>query len=232
MTNTPDQSSKNLVGVPHPTPARRVVVYAVKNGWMLDVDFSQDQCRVPQWVYTSLDCLAADVKSFLHDGKESEGPLPAPLLDWQHKAIIAQRDAAFKARDALLKEIVKANVVLDNLRDELSRANQGITNLRHQRDAAIDICNSTLKQHDVTIKERDAAIKERDESNEVRSRLVAYADDLARGGSEARRQLAIAVAKTKILVDTQDEALKAARSVAYAIGYDAGGRYGFFHKPQ
>ena len=230
MTNTPDQSSKNFVGVPHPTPARRVVVYAVKNGWMLDLDFSQDQCRVPQWVYTSLDCLAADVKSFLHDGTAYEGPLPAPLLDWQREAIIAQRDAAFKARDALLKEIVKANVVLDNLRDELSRANQGITNLRHQRDVSIDTCNSTLKQHDVTIKERDAAIKERDESNEVRSRLVAYADDLARESSDLRHKLATEKAKMKILVDSQEAALKAARSVAYDIGYDASGRYGFFHK--
>ena len=174
MTNTPDQSSKNLVGVPHPTPARRVVVYAVKNGWMLDVDFSQDQCRVPQWVYTSLDCLASDVKSFLHDGTAYEGPLPAPLLDWQHVVTIKERDAA--------------------------------------------------------IEERDAAIKERDESNEVRSRLVAYADDLARESSDLRHKLATEKAKMKILVDSQEAALKAARDVAYAIGYDAGGRYGFFHK--
>jgi hypothetical protein len=221
------------VGVPHPTPARRVVVYAVKNGWMLDVDFSQNQCLVPQWVYTSLDCLAADVKSFLHDGTAYEGPLPAPLLDWQREAIIAQRDAARKARDAAIKERDISVAVCNTLLDGRDGLRQQLATAEAKLKILVDSQEDALKAaRDAAIKERDAALKERDESNEVRSRLVAYADDLARGGSEARRQLAIAVAKTKILVDTQDEALKAARSVAYAIGYDAGGRYGFFHKPQ
>lgn len=180
MTNTPDQSAQNLVGVPHPAPARRVVVYAVKNGWVLDVDFSQDR----QWVYTSLDRLAADVKSFLHDGKAPGGPLPAPLLDWQRDAIIAQRDAAFKARDAAIKE-------LDGLREVNNRVN----------DRANDLCNSLRHQRDVAIATGNKAIKEH---------------------GEARRQLATAEAKLKILVDSQEAALKVARDTAYVRGFNAG----------
>jgi hypothetical protein len=63
MTNTPN----TITSSPQPSPATRLVVKAVNNGWTMDVDGLA-------YVYTNTANLVSDVVSFLRNGKPFDRP--------------------------------------------------------------------------------------------------------------------------------------------------------------
>jgi hypothetical protein len=124
-----------------PTPAERLSIHKVKNGWTLDVDYAAmrqfgDSYSTPGYVYTKLSTLAFDVVSFLRHGVPSEhaptsvAPPPTPTTI----------------------DLVKREAFLEGVRAG-----------RVERDEAITLSNSLRFQRDVAINEGNKAIKERDQ---------------------------------------------------------------------
>jgi hypothetical protein len=135
---SPEQMKENPV-MP-PTPAERLSIHKVKNGWTLDVDYAAmrqfgDSYASPGYVYTKVTRLVSDVLGFLLNGKEAESDFVGKHL-------------SIHAKDPVeVAEMVRI----------------GKQTAWVERDEAITLSNSLRFQRDVAINEGNKAIKERDQ---------------------------------------------------------------------
>ena len=174
-----------------PTPAERLSIHKVKNGWTLDVDYAAtrqfgDTYASPGYVYTTLTRLASDVMTLLRCGKPADHGGRVGLEEvvvairsqdelrrLKQEAYVAGRDSRNEERDEEVagwrKSSDKLNSVVQELCEANDRLNDNCNGLRQanviaikERNEAVDLANQCLSQRDVARTERDIARREKD----------------------------------------------------------------------